>query len=292
VHLNRLRIADLLLELRAPLPPAELGIEQMLGPFFCPVAGPAADVVLNWVEGDPSPPSQARLVYDPGEIWRMYAAGEGGAFHAHIRYPGGQHEAPAEALLTTDPAWSRVRLIERRPRAGGASLLSLGAGELVVRTRILFGRGIVLHACGIEDRGSALVFVGHSGAGKSTLARLWSAVVGAAPINDDRMAVRLFKGGARAYGLPWGGSAGLARNRRLVLRALFLLEQAAAHEAIPLARQAALPLLLARGFLPFWDRDLMARAVAVAEALLQNVPAYLLRWKLDPSVIQLIRSVG
>ncbi|MDP2996855.1 MAG: hypothetical protein Q8N47_05150 [Bryobacterales bacterium] len=291
MYLTHIGIADILLEVRSPLSPAALGIEEKLGPFFGHAADSPEKVLIDWREGDPVRPPEGNLIYDPGTMWRMYASSDRRTFHAHISYPAAEHEKPTEALLTANPTWSELSLTERRQGAPWRSLLSLGVGELIVRTRILFAGGIVFHASGIDDGGRGIVFVGHSGAGKSTLAELWSNVAGVGPMNDDRVAVRLTDGGAVAYGLPWGGAAGIERNCRAPLSALFVLEQSRDNAVHALPEKSSIPLLLARSFLPYWDRELMLRALAVVEALVERVPVYLLRWRLEPSVVPLVRSV-
>ena len=139
-------------------------------------------------------------------------------------------------------------------RSAWQSLLNIGAGELILRTAILFTGGLVFHASGLDDNGKGIVFVGHSGAGKSTQVGLWSQEPGVIAMNDDRIAVRVEANGAMCYGTPWGGTADIARNHAAPLSALIVLEQAPENAIQPLAPAAAASLLTARAFLPYWDR--------------------------------------
>jgi hypothetical protein len=65
-------------------------------------------------------------------------------------------------------------------------------------------KGVMLHACGIDDRGYGYLFLGNSGHGKSTIARLWSENQ-ATVLNDDRIIVREKNGELFMYGTPWPG---------------------------------------------------------------------------------------
>jgi len=284
-----LNIADLLIELHSPLSAAELRIEERLGPFFGRPDQPSARVSLCWEEDEPAVPPGAELIYDPGEIWRMYRTSE--AHYATISYPGSGPTAGAQALLRANLTWDELTLTERRTGATWQSLLNVGAGELLLRTAILFTGGLVFHASGLDDHGHGIVFVGHSGAGKSTQATLWSEVPGVTAMNDDRIAVRTAGEGASCYGTPWGGTADLARHHQAPLEAIVLLEQAAENDLQPLSPSAAAPLLLVRAFLPYWEEALMQRAFANLDALLAQVPVYRLRCRPEPSVIPLVRSV-
>lgn len=277
-------IADILLQVQSPLSTTELGIEQRLGPFFGAPDNPVARVSLCWEDSNGAPSQCGELIYDPGSLWRMYRAGE--EYYAAISYPGGM-----QGVLRANAAWDDLTLTEQRSGPTWQSLLNIGAGELLLRTRILFTNGLVFHASGIDDNGHGIVFVGHSGAGKSTQAGLWSQVPRVIAMNDDRIAVRPKADGAICYGTPWGGTADITHNHAAPLSALILLEQAAENDIQPLSPSASAPLLLARAFLPFWDRALMERAMANLNTLITRVPVYLLRCRPEPEVISLVRSV-
>ena len=188
-------------------------------------------------------------------------------------------------------AFQRAPLIERRSGVNWQSLLNVGAGELLLRTKILLTDGLVFHASGIDDNGRGIVIVGHSGEGKSTQANFWNQVPGALVINEDRIAVRSSESSAMCYGTPWGGTANITHNHSAPLSVLILLEHAQENDIMRLSPSAAAPLLLARALLPYWDGALMQRAMANLNALLERVPVYLLRCRPEPAVVSLVRSV-
>ncbi len=281
-------IADILIEVTSPLSPAELGIEERLSPFFHAPEAPTDRVALSWEASEGAPVSFGHMIYDPGSIWKMYRAGQ--ETYAAMTYEQGGGAAQAQSVLRANAAWDDLTLIERRTGGQWRSLLNIGAGELLLRTRILFSNGLVFHACGIDDNGRGLVFAGHSGAGKSTHAGFWSHVPGAIAMNDDRIAVRANATGAMCYGTPWGGTADIARNHCAPLSAIVLLEQAPENEIQPLPPSASVPLLLARAFLPYWDETLMRRAVANLGSILSCAPVYRLRCRPEMATIPIVRS--
>jgi hypothetical protein len=287
-------IADILITLTSPLSAVELGIEQRLGPFFGLPDEPQGRVALRWEasEEPPSPPGD--LIYDPGLIWKMYRAATpnaGGDYYAALSYQAEGRPAPVQGLLRANADWTDLTLTEQRLGAPWQSLLSIGAGELILRAAILLTGGLILHASGLDDNGQGLLFVGHSGAGKSTQVGLWSQEPGVSILNEDRTAVRVNERGARCYGIPWGGNSAIARNHAAPLAAILMLEQAPVNELQPLAPTAAASLLSARAFLPYWDPALMRRALENLSALLQQVPVYRLRCRPERAVIPLVRSL-
>ena len=279
-----INIADLLIHLESPLSVAELGMERRFGPFLDGLANPSARLSLRWEESKSPPAPCGDLIYDPGSIFRIYRAGQ--VFCADIRYPG-----LGPAVLRANALWDDLTLTEQRSGRDWASLLNIGAGELVMRMGVLVTDGLVFHASAIDDHGRGLVFVGHSGEGKSTQVGLWSRAADVIAMSDDRVTVRVGPRGPMCYGTPWGGIGLIARNHHAPLSALILLEQTPENEIQRLTPSAAAPSLLARTFLPYWDRALMERAMANLETLLARVPVYRLRCRPEPEVIPLVRSV-
>ncbi len=294
-HNIPISIADIVIELHSPLSAAELGIEQRLGPFFGLTPQPLARVVLHWEESADTPEPRGTLVYDPGSIWRMYR--DGAEFYAAITYHDDKQPAQMHSVLRANAAWNDLTLTEQRSVPAGRphgttwqSVLNIGAGELLLRTAVLFTDGLVFHASGIDDHGQGLVFVGHSGAGKSTHACLWTQEPGVIAMNDDRIAVRVNAHTAMCYGTPWGGTANIARNHAAPLRAIILLEQAPENRIEQLAPTAAAPLLLARTFLPYWDAPLLQRALTNLNTILARTPVFRLRCRAEKAVIPLVRA--
>ncbi len=282
-------IADILIELTSPLSAAELGIEARLGPFIGDAETLRARLALRWAESDTPPVPPGALIYDPGSIWKMYRAGRD--YYATLTYHDEGQAAQAQSLLRANPAWDDLTLTEQRTGEQWCSLLTIGAGELLLRTAILFTAGLVFHSAGLDDNGVGIVFVGHAGAGKSTQLSLWNQEPGVIAMNDDRVAVRVTESGALCYGTPWGGTADIARNHAAPLAALIVLEQAPENEIIPLTPAEAAPLLAPRAFLPYWDPALMRRAMSNLNIILGRVPVYRLRNRPEKATIPLVRSI-
>jgi hypothetical protein len=293
LHSIPITIAETLIELTSPLSAAELGIQARLGPFVGSQKDPLARLALRWEESPTPPAPRGELIYDPGSIWKMYrdSGRDGASYYAAMSYESPGQAAQAQGMLRANPAWDDLTLTEQRAGRYWQSLLSIGAGELILRTAILFTGGLVFHSSGLDDNGRGIVFVGHSGVGKSTQLDLWRYETGVIAMNDDRIAVRAGAEGAKCYGTPWGGTSNIARNHTAPLAALVLLEQAPENAILRVPPLAAASLLATRSFLPYWDPALMQRAMLNLNTILTHVPVYRLRCRPEAAVIPLVRSV-
>ncbi len=289
MHRIPITIADILIEVKSPYSASELGIEKRLGPFFGEPVNPVSVVSINWSESIGAPEIKGEKIYDPGEIWRMYRNGED--YYAAIRYADSDVAAASEGVLQANRTWDMIKLTEVRNGPNWESLLNIGASELLLRTKILFDDGLIFHACGLDDNGRGILFSGHSGAGKSTLGKLWTGLSGVVVLNDDRIAVRVDKSGPICYGTPWAGQSEIACSHSAPLSAIFLVEQAPESEVRILPHSVSAPMLLARAFLPYWNRNLMNRALANMNSILRATRVYLLRCRPEAEVIALVRSL-
>jgi hypothetical protein len=290
MNLTHISIADIPIRLESTLTAEELGLERRYGPFLSGPANGETPVTVRWSEGDPNKISVGDLIYDPGSIWRMYQRGRD--YVVRLNYAGEDGNTDTQAVVRANPSWDDINVSERRGGPGWQSLLNVGAGEIILRTAVIFRQGLLFHAAGVNDNGRGLLFVGHSGAGKSTQTEMWSKVPGVVAMNDDRMAVRLKDEGAMVYGTPWGGELDISKSHKSPLAAIFILEHAPHNEVRRLDHESVASMLLARSFLPFWDPGLLARCIDVIGELLDAVPVYLLSCRPEPSVIPLVRSVS
>jgi hypothetical protein len=282
-------IANILIDLTSSLSPAELKIEDRLGQFFGQPENPLMRIALRWKESIQQPRPIGKLIYDPGSIWKMYRDVSGD--YAELTYHGDNLSAQAHSVLQINSAWDDLILTEQRTMPSWISLLNIGAGELILRTAILFSGGLVFHSSGLDDNGKGIVFIGHSGAGKSTQLGIWSQEPGVISMNDDRVAVRIEDNVPICYGTPWGGTLNVARNHSAPLSALVILEQSPENSIHPISPIEASSLLMARAFLPYWDRSLMLLAIANLNTILKYVPVFRLRCRPEREVIALVRSV-
>ena len=135
--------------------------------------------------------------------------------------------------------------------------------------------GIVsLHAACVEKDGLAVAFTGRSGMGKSTRAEAWVQGLGAGWISGDRPAVRLGAQGCTACGVPWDGKEQIFRDAEAPLRCILEVRRAHANYIRKLSTSQARRLLAQQAFIPMWDTDAAALALANVRRMVRSVPVY------------------
>jgi hypothetical protein len=176
----------------------------------------------------------------------------------------------------------------RRPSFAAAYPLD----ELLYQHRLARDGAVEVHACGLFVGSRVALFAGQSGAGKSTTARLWRRHDPARVIlSDDRIVLRTHDGTLFAYGTPWHGDGGFARNQRGPLGAICFLKHAARTVARPLAPAAAAAQLMARAFPPPWDATGVGRALDLCGKAASSVPCFELSFRPDRSAIDAVREI-
>jgi hypothetical protein len=151
-------------------------------------------------------------------------------------------------------------------------------------------KGIMLHACGIDDRGYGYLFLGNSGHGKSTVARIWSENQ-AKVLNDDRIIVRQKNGELLMYGTPWHGDFKEVSSAGLPIRKLFFLRHGEKNSAVPKKGKEAVLMLLTRCFPPIWDKKGMEYTMDLCHRLVDKIPCYEFSFEPDRKIMDFVKNI-
>lgn len=194
--------------------------------------------------------------------------------------------------------------------------------QLLLMNHLASRGGVIVHAAGAVIDGRGLVFPGVSGAGKSSLCRvLLEAGWGDSLLSDDRIilcsaadgdagesggageAGGAWTGGARtvaattaprsggrfdAWGTPWPGDAGIARNACAPLAALLFLVKAEVDEVVPLAPGAAMRRLMPVVSCPWYDGERAGLVLDTCARIVEATLCYDLRFRLGGGVVDLL----
>jgi len=151
-------------------------------------------------------------------------------------------------------------------------------------------KGLMLHACGIDDRGYGYLFLGNSGHGKSTIARLWSENK-ATVLNDDRIIVREINGELMMYGTPWPGDFKEVSSTGLPIRKLFFLHHGEKNSAVPKNGAEAVLMLLTRCFPPIWDKKGMEYTMDLCHHIVNKIPCYEFSFEPDRKIVDFVKNI-
>ncbi len=203
--------------------------------------------------------------------------------------------------IDTDLEWTKARIKCFKPQldenapevlktwSDHYSFMLMG---IVFRNNLLNNGGIVMHASSIAWEGKGLLFTAPSGTGKSTHVRLWEKYYGDAVtvVNDDTPAIRFHDDTPILCGTPWSGSSDKFDNKEVPIKAIVALSQAPENSIKQLNVFEALPMIMPRCFLPYFDEELMKKAYTALEKLVKNVPVYHLKCRPDKEAMELVHQ--
>ncbi len=282
-----LRVGDISIAVHSVDPRLKLQVHGASELFLCEGGDADMTVRARWSELRDTPLDGH--VFDSGSVWRLHR--EDGDHVFRFRSPVYGPTPYKEARFRPDFRSGELSL-HRNYFAQDKPVypLEYPLDELLVVNLLAQGRGVEVHACGVEDSdGRGYLFIGHSGAGKTTMARLWPHT-DITILSDDRIILRAIDGQIWMYGTPWHGEAELACATRTPLHEILFLGRGSRNEVVPLPQAHAVGRLMACSFLPFYDSPGLAYTLSLFQTITETVPCGELRFVPDPAVIDFVRG--
>jgi hypothetical protein len=233
-------------------------------------------------------------LFDSGQAWTLFADGD--RRYLALNAPARSDSPLWLAHFGCDPTQvtvfcSDALIVERDGAMALSNPVCYPLDQLLLMYALAWRSGLLLHAAGACVHGHGLIFPGRSGAGKSTLSLLLNGQSDISLLSDDRMAVRKTGSSFRAFGTPWPGNAGIAINRGMPLSAVLFLRHAD-HSCIEaISSQEALERLLPVASILWYERQIVPTVLSWCEGLFCQIPAFELRLRPDPEVVNLLREL-
>jgi len=226
--------------------------------------------------------------FDSGSTWALYRSGGKYVLQNDSLESG----SPPDTLVVLEPDFKSGDIYSRNNEFNQnlfSDCLGYPLNQILMIILLSLGKGVLLHACGIDDGGYGYLFLGNSGHGKSTMARLWFENQ-ATVLNDDRIIVREKDGRFWMYGTPWHGDFKELSLKGLPIRKIFFLRHSEQNSAVPRKGAEAVSMLLTRSFPPLWDKKGMEFTLKFCAELAKKVPCYELGFVPDESVLDFLKD--
>ena len=262
--------------------PCEIEVSRAYQPF---VAEGPVDIQLE-LHHDTPKRELGDKTFTSQPIWSLYRKGTESIidiFYCH---------RDLRRFLVLPSQFDQVKLLFAAPDGQFINPFFGPGMELLMINYLARGRGVILHACGIEWGGKGYLFAGESGAGKSTAARLWDRQKGVAVLSDDRTIVRNKDGQYWIYGTPWHGEAKFGAPNGVKLDKIFFLRHARRNAIQALTGALLVIKFLKCSFAPYWDAAGMGFAMEFFTSLAAKVPCWDLSFRPDVSLVEYIKAQG
>lgn len=279
----RFKIGDLVLALHCVDDQVDFEIEESYQKF---TTSEPAQVILSHRWQDPPGLEDWQKIFDSQGVWRLYQKGDKLAVALFSPVFGA---LPYQlAIFEPDFLFGEI-YTSRRDFQALPFPLRYPLAEIVMINLLGQGRGLLLHACAVQDGAGALLFSGKSGDGKSTTARLWQDQPGMTLLSDDRVILVKHEDTLWIYGTPWHGDARVASPAGAPLEKIFILRHGPANDARQLSPLDLAARLFVRCFPPFWDFQGLQYSLQLLDELSQRVAGYELSFVPDSSAIEYVK---
>src|SRR5215472_4348668 len=185
-------IGDIRIALISHEPDLRLQVQRATKRFV--VDKPDADVIVRAGWGELHDPAADSKTFDSGGVWKLYQQKSNYLFRFTSPAFGAlpyKQACFSSDFTSGDVVLHRNYFDHRQP----VDALEYPLDELLMMNLLAQGRGVEVHACGVEDAdGRGYLFVGQSGAGKTTTARLWHEAGRIDVLSDDRIILRCLEG--------------------------------------------------------------------------------------------------
>ena len=230
-------------------------------------------------------------IFDSEMAWSLYRVGDENIVVL---------KSPVSDLLpyriaVFDHSFKHGRVFNRIPESNTSpneirsDPLEYPLAEILMICLLAQERGLMMHACGVDDNGRGYLFAGNSTHGKSTMARLWQDE--ALILNDDRIVLRYHEGRFWMYGTPWHGDYTSVSHQGVPLEKIFFLRHSETNHADLNKGVVAASMLLSRCFPPLWDERGMGYTLDFSAQLVQSVQTFELSFVPDKKILDFVRCV-
>jgi hypothetical protein len=163
--------------------------------------------------------------------------------------------------------------------------------RVIMSSLIGGGRGVMLHAAGINYNENGYLFIGNSGSGKTTIANIFHGAGGSDILSDNCVIVQNRQGHFHIYGTPWSNTEGNCCASILPLKKVFFIHHAKQNTFVKIYGADVVTNMLASSFSTFWDKVKMQYTLKILNEISSEIPCYELGFVPDTDIIEFVENV-
>ncbi|MFX0093444.1 MAG: hypothetical protein ACFFBD_16955 [Candidatus Hodarchaeota archaeon] len=231
--------------------------------------------------------------------WRVYENENGWIYLSYNKYIKNSklRELPTYQMVVINHDYSNSVLyhygekLHNYIQKGNLNSLSILPTDSLILAHVFAERdGLFFHSSGVKMDNQGFLFLGPSGAGKSTIASFF--IDHADVLCDERLLLRKEEENFRMYGTWSHGSLPIVSPSSAPLKAMMFLEKASENRIILLHnKKDILYKLLQRLIRPFETPHWWNKIFSLLDALIHQVPAYIVQFDKSGKVVDLIRNL-
>jgi hypothetical protein len=247
----------------------------------------AINVIIHLKVGNLPDTGHLTEIFDSGQSWSMFRESDG---YWIIRQPRPFNTPLWAARFDRDMAEITVLCSDKIT----STPFRYPLDQVLLMYILAENNGAIVHAAGIRIGDKGLLFPGPSGAGKSTLSRQFAGCKEAevSLLSDDRIIIRKIGGKFQAFGTPWPGEEGIARNKAMPLSGILFLSHGERNSLKKLEQPEILEKLLRVTSIPWYDRDVMDNVLRFCEELIIKIPFYELHFSPDKETVSFLKNLS
>jgi len=228
------------------------------------------------------------LLFDADDAWSLREDASGKYFVGHG--PASLDGAPW-VLKVEDDASATVYGNPKVVAEDGVVICPMmyPVDQLLCVNVLADNQGMIVHSAGLKIGGKVYLFPGKSGAGKSTISQCVGEGNGVSVLSDDRMIIRKVGEQFAAYGTPWPGDAGYAKNEHGVLGGVFFINHGSVNAVRPLTSSQALDRMMPVTSVPWFDQEKSGKVMNLMGDLATGASCCALDFKPDGDIGAFIR---
>jgi hypothetical protein len=302
----RMKIADILIEMRSRFPLEKLSREELKGVYperfqnFYTKSKKRPDIRIAVQIASTLPDTgKAKRLFvmwrkpDRRTNWQLWKSDKGYVFKYNVR--GNKHVA----FISESFDKAVVHLLPSKEKGFAwypSDIIYDFMQVLLIHYIARNNLGFFIHCAGIRDaRGAGYIFAGKSEAGKTTLSRILYDSEKVKVLNDDRVALRKVDGKYYIYGIPWHGEFTdymKSYPERSVLRRVYFIRHDIKNSITPLPVTRVFRKLYPTVFLPFWDKEGLNNISSFCADLVSEIPTFDMGFIKSDSVAEFVMKAN